>query len=57
MGLNLTFSASHMTLGRLLLYLGVLIYAMADINRVCLLLGLDSVFCCEAELCSGSELP
>lgn len=57
MGLNLTFSASHMTLGRLLLYLGVLIYSMADINRVCLLLGLDSAFCCEAELCSGSELP
>lgn len=53
MGLNLTFSASHMTLGRLLLYLGVLIYSMADINRVCLLLGLDSAFCCEAGCALG----
>ena len=57
MGLNPTFSASHMTLGKLLLHLSVLIYQMADVNRVYLLLGLDSAFCCEAELCSGSELP
>ena len=57
MGLNPTFSASHMTLGKLLLNLSVLIYQMTDVNRVCLLLGLDSAFCCEAELCSGSELP